>query len=74
VLEFVIEHMPNLERIVCLGHESWECATAAEGVSGEWQQHRDSGTRLGRLVAAYHPAARVSTARIAAAWQALDLR
>ncbi len=73
VLEFVIEHMPALQRIICLGEESWECANAAEGLSGKWQQYRDSGTRLGRLVAAFHPAARVSAARIATAWRALDL-
>jgi uracil-DNA glycosylase len=74
VLTFVVEHMPALERIVCLGQESWECATAALGLSGDWQQHRDSGSRLGPLVAAFHPAARVSTVRIEAAWRALDLR
>lgn len=73
VLAFVIENMAP-ERIVCLGQESWSCATAALGLSGDWQQHRDSGSRLGKLVAAYHPAARVSTARMAAAWRALDLR
>jgi len=72
-LEFVIEHMPALQRIVCLGEESWECATGALGLSGRWRQHRDSGTRLGPLVAAYHPAARVAKATIAAAWQTLDL-
>jgi hypothetical protein len=72
VLEFVTERMPNLQRIVCLGEESWTCATAALGLSGHWQQYRDSGVRLGALVAAYHPAARVSTPKIAASWRALE--
>lgn len=70
-LEFTIQRMPSLRWIVCMGKEAWECARAVENVDGDWQEHRDSCTPLGRLIATFHPSARVSTTRLQAPWAAL---
>lgn len=69
---FVIENMPRLESIVCMGAEAWKCASRATGVAGDWQEYRDSGKRLGKLVAVFHPAARVAKARMEAPWTLLS--
>ena len=71
VTRFVIEHMKNLCFIMCLGQEAWEVATVSLGVEGSWQEHRDSGVPLGKLVAAYHPAARVAGDCMAHPWATL---
>jgi hypothetical protein len=68
VLRFVLEHMPRLQRIVCMGADAWECACKAMGLVGSWEAHRDSAEQLGPLVAAYHPSARVSRERMRWAW------
>jgi hypothetical protein len=60
---FTVDHMPNLRWIVCMGNEAWECATGALGLQGDWRPHRDSGTPLDRLIAAFHPSARISRER-----------
>jgi hypothetical protein len=70
VARFVIEHMPALRWIVCLGREGWDCACGAQGVQGDWRVHRDSGEPLERLVAAYHPSARVSREQMTRSWEA----
>jgi len=72
VTRFVCGHMPALRRIVCLGHEAWEVASAALCLEGDWKAHRDAGEPLGPLVAAFHPAARVSLEAMSGPWQALQ--
>ena len=74
VTRFVIDNMPALRVVMCLGQEAWDVATAAFQIEGTWQEHRDSGEPLGPLVAAYHPAARVSGDRMAGPWDALARR
>lgn len=71
VTRFAVERMSALRWIMCLGQEAWEVAAAAQEVDGDWKTHRDSGRPLGLLVAAYHPAARVSQERMAGPWEAL---
>ena len=71
VVRFVIEHMPARRWVVCLGRQAWEVASAAVGVEGDWQVHRDSGERFGPLVAAYYPSARVAWDRMAGPWEIL---
>ena len=56
---FAIEHMPNLQLVLCLGREAWEAATAARGLEGDWQRYRDGCEPLDLLVAGFHPSARV---------------
>jgi hypothetical protein len=63
--------MPNLQSIVCLGREAWECACRASGLDGDWLDHRESGTPLGQLIAAYDPAARVGREAAHRAWETL---
>jgi len=74
VLGFVFEGMPALRWVACLGLEAWDCACSALKLDGDWRAHRDSGAPLGPLIAAFHPSARVSTARMAAPWEALVRR
>jgi hypothetical protein len=71
VARFVVERMPALRRVVCLGLEAWEVACAALGLEGDWRAHRDSGEPLGPLVAAFHPSARVARERMEGPWSAL---
>jgi hypothetical protein len=56
---------------MCLGEEAWECATRAEGLEGDWRLHRDDGEPLERLIAAFHPSARVSRVRMEGPWNLL---
>jgi hypothetical protein len=72
VFQFVIEHMPNLTKVVCLGQDAWDCACLATGLHGNWAARRDAGQPLGRLGAAYPPAARVALATIERPWRALS--
>jgi len=75
VVEFTLAHMPSLRAIMCLGFEAWECVCAVTGVQGGWAVTRDA--ELARtwndisIIAAFHPAARVSTARMCASWHAV---
>jgi hypothetical protein len=69
--DFVLPHLPDETLVMCLGEEAWECACAATGLSGDWREHRDAVRPLGRLVAAFHPVARVSVAQHEGPWQLL---
>jgi hypothetical protein len=70
--EFVLPNMRADVLVLCLGAEAWECSCAATGQVGEWSIHRDSGRTLGNLIAAFHPAARVSHARQVDPWSLLS--
>jgi hypothetical protein len=72
VTRFTIQRMPALQRIICLGQEAWECASRAIRLEGDWQEYRDGAKPLGRLIAAFHPSARVSNERMQAAWDLLE--
>ncbi len=73
VLGFVVEHMPRLQAVVCLGEDAWQCAMRALDFDGDWRASRDSGMVVNagqiKVIAAYHPAARVSRERAAAPWR-----
>jgi hypothetical protein len=43
VTRFVVERMPVLRWIMCLGLEAGEAASAAVGLVGEWEEHRRNG-------------------------------
>lgn len=41
-LRFVVDQMPNLRAIACLGSDAWRCVTDAYGVTGaDWREHRE---------------------------------
>ncbi len=71
-LAFTIGHMPNLEAIVCMGDEAWMCASGVLKVRSAWAKTRDAVgvVQAGniRMIAAYHPAARISKARMQRPW------
>ncbi|MEZ5977485.1 MAG: hypothetical protein R3F34_04625 [Planctomycetota bacterium] len=69
VTRFTVEHMPNLEWIVCLGELAWNVAARAVGVEGRWSRFRDAGRTLGPLVPAFNTSARVPRDRIDDAWR-----
>ena len=71
VIRFVLEHMPARRWVVCLGREAWKVATAALGVEGDRQAHREAAEPLGQLVAAFHPSARVTREALVGPWEAL---
>ncbi|MFN0009329.1 MAG: hypothetical protein ACKVXR_15605 [Planctomycetota bacterium] len=68
VTGWVVAQMPKLRWVMCLGLEAWECASGAVGVEGDWSRHRDNYLPLGKLIAAYHPSARISKERMAGPW------
>ncbi len=72
VLRFVLEHMPRLHAIVCLGEDAWQCTMPALNVAGDWRISRDSGMVVNagpiKVIAAYHPAARVTREKAARPW------
>jgi len=81
VLCWVAESMPNVERVVCLGAESWflTCLTMGNfAAASNFQQYRDSrqafdgriGKKRIRASPLYHPAARVSTDLMENGWRA----
>ncbi|MGH7287592.1 MAG: hypothetical protein ACREI8_06185 [Myxococcota bacterium] len=72
VLRFVLAHMPARRWVVCLGDDAWDCATRALGLEGDWRARRESAEPLGPLVAAFHPAARVSRERLSKPWKMLE--
>lgn len=73
VLAFTVEHMPNLEAIVCLGQEAWDCCDIAFGLPCDWKTARGDvqvfEARSLRFVAAFHPAARISSEQAARPWE-----
>lgn len=72
VLGFVLEQMPRLRSIVCLGDESWRCAMGALGATGCWAGCRDSGQTISAngvtVIGAFHPAARISGEKAGRPW------
>lgn len=72
-LRFVIENMPALKTIVCMGEQAWDCAGRVFGLRRAFRDQRDSGTAVVAgplaLIAAFHPGARVSTERKLRAWE-----
>ncbi len=79
VLLWVLDSMPNIERVVCLGQEAWFLTHQALGVTDvarRFASHRDSFQTSGgcirekriTTVALFHPAARVSDASKRAGW------
>lgn len=75
ILRFVVAHMPRLETVVCLGEEAWQCTMRALNVDSDWRTLRDSGEILNagqlKVLAAYHPAARVSRDKASRPWAAV---
>src|SRR5262245_35582197 len=76
VLRFVVERMPNLSTIVCMGEEAFEVTAAVLEVPVRW---RDRGEMSGPLRAGTlaisvvpHPAARLSYAQHEAAWARVE--
>lgn len=72
VLRFTIDCMPGLQTIVCMGEEAWLCTTSALGIARAWRECRDDGVVCSAggyaLIAAFHPAARISNVRHRQAW------
>jgi len=82
VLCWVLESMPNIERVACLGKEAWFLTSVVlgqDGASRRFSHHRDLRTPiLGHCAnkqitafALYHPAARVLNVDKAACWATL---
>jgi hypothetical protein len=84
VLRFVRARMPALATVVCMGREAWECAAAAFGGRGEWRAVREmkcgpdaekptvrAQSAEVRLVAAWHPSARVAWTELSRPWRGL---
>lgn len=73
VLEFTLENMPRAEVIVCLGDEAWMCASATLGFCEKWAHVRDATECVSagglKIVAGYHPAARVTKEKARLPWQ-----
>ncbi|MFG0256605.1 MAG: hypothetical protein ACF8GE_01750 [Phycisphaerales bacterium JB043] len=76
IVGFTIEHMPNLEAIVCLGEEAWRCTSSATGHRMRWRDARESGEAVCvgglRLHASYHPAARVRREVMESLWNKVN--
>lgn len=82
VLRWVLESMPNVEVVGCLGAEAWFLTTTVLGHPGaarSLREHRNAarsieGEHAGKRITAfalYHPAARVSNTAKMAAWSAM---
>lgn len=82
VLAWVVEQMPNLQRVACLGQEAWFLANVTMGrpeLARQFAAHRDGGAPSrgsvgGKEITAfalYHPAARVSNDAKRKAWEVL---
>lgn len=73
VLEFTLENMPRAEVIVCLGAEAWLCASSTLGFCEKWITVRDATQFVSygglKIVAAYHPAARVTKEKARSPWK-----
>lgn len=85
VLYWVIDNMPNLRVIACLGGDSWRFTTNALGrpdISRRHAEHRDNSTSVevshkGRdiwLHALHHPAARLPVSAVETGWKHLRER
>lgn len=76
VLGFALEHLPRLQAVVCMGEDAWLVTTAALGLTADWRPARDTGAitqaRGLNIVAAYHPAARVSCESSERAWRSVQ--
>lgn len=76
VLAFVLENMPRLRMVVCMGAEAWDVSGRIAGFSGQWQRHRDTSTPVRArglvFIAAYNPGARVSRAQADGPWQLVE--
>lgn len=82
VLAWVLDSMPNLEQVACLGNEAWFLTCSVLGNPGAakgFARFRDAqqqviGEHGGKIIAAhalYHPAAIVSSQKKMAGWMAL---
>jgi hypothetical protein len=82
VLSWVLESMPRVQYVACLGNEAWflTCSTiGARSSANGFAQHRDSfgpvsgavGKKKISAFALYHPAARVSNESKEKGWQRL---
>lgn len=73
VLRFVLQHMPRLAAIVCMGREAWEVTTACLGCDETWEDVWKGGKSVQvhglRLAVVPHPAARVSNLAHEGAWR-----
>lgn len=73
VLRFVIENMPRLRVVICLGSEAWDCAMLALCREVKWAVARDSCEPVDhsdlRVIAAYHPAARITHESAGRPWR-----
>ncbi len=72
VVTFVIEHMPRLQAIVCLGEDAWQCTEGPLNVDGDWRASRNSLMAVNagpiKVIAAYPPAARFTREKAARPW------
>jgi hypothetical protein len=82
VLSWVLESMPQVQHVACLGNEAWflTCSTiGARSSAYGFAEHRDSfqsvsgalGKKKISAFALYHPAARVSNESKETGWRAL---
>jgi hypothetical protein len=82
VLGWVLDSMPNVEQVACLGKEAWFLTCSVLGdpdAAKAFPSYRDAqkrvvGKRNGRIIAAhalYHPAARIDSDSKKAGWGAL---
>ncbi len=82
VLQWVLESMPNVKRVGCLGEEAWflTCIVLANtNAAKQFARHREShspvvgfcGAKRISAFPLYHPAARVTTAAKEACWTAM---
>jgi hypothetical protein len=73
VLPFVVEHMPRLEAIVCMGREAWDVTAATFGSRVRWEaaQAAERVLLMGKIavVVVPHPAARHTTVEHQRAWE-----
>lgn len=83
VLKWVLNSMPNVERVICLGEEAWFLTSTVLGhpdVASEFARYRNGCIPLvGSLAekpvtafAMYHPAARVSNVAKEMCWDAMN--
>ena len=82
VLKWVIDNMPNLRIILCLGSKAWNLAADASGskLTKDYQNLRDTSNyknvrisdRLLTIIPAYHPAARVDIKALEKNWRCLE--
>ncbi len=73
VVSFVVEHLPHLQAIVCMGREAWQCTAGALDIDESWSGARDSGQAVDAgdlaVIATYHPAARICREKAEQPWE-----